>query len=175
MRTVITTWQIDDSKLTKISTTMPEEGRLERELEQWIMDNPEIIGTDVMIIGHQVRTDSGPIDLLGIDSSGNTIIIELKRGLLPRDVIAQAIDYAANVAEWKDESKAKLNDECKNLMKKDIDTAFSDRFPKVDQDIIYNSAQRIILVGFAIETRLERMIEWLSDSYDVDINAVILN
>jgi hypothetical protein len=37
-----------------------------------------------------------------------------------------------------------------------------------------NESQRIILVGFAIEASLERMVEWLSDGYGVGINAVIL-
>ncbi len=31
------------------------------------------------------------------------------------------------------------------------------------------------LVGFAIETSLERMVEWLSNSYGVSINAIVLN
>lgn len=110
MGTEIKIWQIIDNKLTSVDTTMPEGDRLERELEQWIESNPEIIGSDVMIIGRQVETESGTIDLLGIDRSGNTVIIELKRGLLPRNVLAQAIDYASNVAEWKDGTK--LNEEC---------------------------------------------------------------
>jgi len=30
-------------------------------------------------------------------------------------------------------------------------------------------------VGFSIEASLERMIEWLSDSYGVNVNAVVLS
>jgi hypothetical protein len=180
MGTEIKTWQIIDNKLISIDTTMPEGDRLERELEQWIESNPEIIGSDVMIIGRQVETDSGPIDLLGVDRSGNAVIIELKRGLLPRNVLAQAIDYASNVAEWKDGPK--LNEECQKYTQKlgeekDLGDAFNEAFEgEVDlESITFNSSQRIILVGFAIETSLERMIEWLSESYNVNINAVILS
>lgn len=177
MGTEIKTWQIIENKLTPINATMPEGDRLERDLELWIESNPEIIGTDIMIIGRQVETDSGFIDLLGIDRSGNTVIIELKRGLLPRDAIAQAIDYASNVAEWKD--LAKLNEECQKYKSKELEDAFNEAFQSVDgvdlESITFNSTQRIILVGFAIETSLERMINWLSDSYKVNINAVILN
>jgi hypothetical protein len=124
-----------------------------------------------------VETASGPIDLLGIDRSGNTVIIELKRGFLPRDAIAQAIDYASNVAEWKD--LARLNEECQKYTSKELEDAFNEAFQDVDgvdlESISFNSIQRIILVGFAIETSLERMIDWLSDSYKVNINAVILS
>ncbi len=38
-----------------------------------------------------------------------------------------------------------------------------------------NSTQRIVLVGFAIEASLERMIEWLSETYSVNVNAVVLS
>jgi hypothetical protein len=34
---------------------------------------------------------SGPIDLLGIDKTGNVVIIEIKRDKLPREALAQAI------------------------------------------------------------------------------------
>src|SRR4030042_993952 len=32
-----------------------------------------------------------------------------------------------------------------------------------------------MLVGFSAESALERMIEWLSDNFNVNINAVVLN
>jgi RecB family endonuclease NucS len=51
-----------------------------------------------LIIGEQVQTKSGYLDFLGIDKNGNTVIIELKRDKLPREVIAQTIDYASDVA-----------------------------------------------------------------------------
>ncbi len=57
---------------------------------------------------------------------------------------------------------------------KKLRDAFSETFPDVDLDGI-NATQRIVLVGFSIEDSLERMIEWLSDSYGVNINAVVLS
>lgn len=173
MGTEIRTWQIVDGKLTAIHTVLRNEGRTEPyDLEPWLASNPEIIGTDVMIIGRQVRTKSGPIDLLGLDSSGNTVIIEIKREGLPRECLAQAIDYASDVAEWTVE---RLGEVCVEYTKKILEESFYDAFPDADlENLNLNSSQRIVLVGFSIEASLERMIEWLSGSYAVNINAIVL-
>ncbi|MDI9616143.1 MAG: endonuclease NucS [Methanothrix sp.] len=174
MSTEIKTWQILDGKLIPIATNLSKEGHTEPDdLESWIASNPEIVGPDIMVIGRQVNTDSGTVDLLGIDIYGNTVIIELKRDALPREALAQAIDYAASVAGW---SVDKLNDICSNYRSKELEDAFSEAFPDVDLDSInLNSTQRIVLVGFSIEDSLKRMIKWLSEHHDVNINAVVLS
>lgn len=173
MGTEIKTWQIINGKLTAIDSTLKTEKRTEPfDLEPWLASNPEIIGADLMIIGRQVPTKSGPIDLLGIDKSGNTVIIEIKRDELPRESLAQAIDYASHIAEWTVE---RLGDVCSGYTKKTFEDAFNESFPDVDlENVNLNSTQRIVLVGFSIQASLERMIEWLSDSYGVNINAIVL-
>jgi len=160
--------------LHPLDTSLEREGRKEYyDLEPWLASNPEIIGTDILIIGKQVASKSGRIDLLGIDKSGNLIIIELKRGKLPREVLAQAIDYASDVAEWTIE---KLSEICSENIGKTLEECISESFPEVDvQNLNINNTQRIILIGFELESSLERMIEWLSANFNVNINAIILN
>lgn len=174
MATEIRSWQIVDGKLAAIETGLRAEARTEPyDLEPWIASNPSIISSDLVILGRQVMTRSGPIDLLGIDRSGNVVIIELKRDELPRECLAQAIDYASDVASWTVE---KLGEVCAQRWHKSFEDVFSESFPDVDLDSVnVNSSQRIVLVGFAIESSLERMIEWLSESYAVNVNAVILS
>ncbi len=174
MATEIRTWQIVDGKLEPIDTSLESQGRTEPyDLEPWIASNPGIIGSDIAIIGRQVMSKSGPIDLLGIDKSGNLIVVELKRGMLPREALAQAIDYASDASDW---SIEKLSEISSDFCDKTLDDLFSDVFPDVDiENLNVNSTQRIILVGFAVESSLERMIEWLSDGFGVNINAVVLN
>ena len=174
MGTEIKTWQIVNGKLEAIDTALKDEGRTEPyDLEPWLASNPEIIGPDIMIIGRQVPTKSGLIDLLGIDRSGNTVIIEIKRAELPRETLAQAIDYASDVAEWTVE---RLSEICADYTRKTFEEAFSEAFPDADlENLNINSTQRIVLVGFSIEASLERMIEWLSDSYGVNLNAIVLS
>lgn len=174
MGTEIRTWQIADGKLQPIRTALRDESRTEPyDLEPWIASQSEIVGADLLIIGRQVQTRSGPIDLLGIDSLGNTVVVELKRDDLPRECLAQAIDYASNVAGW---SPERLGEVCAAYLKKPLDTAFQEAFPDADlESISINGAQRIVLVGFSIEASLERMIEWLAETYSVNINAVVLS
>ena len=174
MATELKTWQIIDGRLTAIESALKDEGRTEPyDLEPWLASNREIIGADVMIIGRQVTTKSGPMDLLGIDKSGNTVIIEVKRDRLPRECLAQAIDYASAVAGWTVE---RLSEVCFEYTKKALEDEFNETFPDVDlESVNINSTQRIVLIGFSVETSLERMIEWLSDSYGVDVNAIVLS
>lgn len=174
MSTEIRTWQIHEGKLQPLESALKTEGRTEPyDLEPWIESRPEIVGPDLLVIGRQVSTKSGPIDLLGIDKSGNSVIIELKRDELPREVLAQAIDYASDVSSWTVE---RLSEVCAGYLKKPLEIAFNEAFPDVDAETInINSAQRILLVGFSIESSLERMIEWLSEQYGVNVNAIVLH
>lgn len=67
-------------------------------LEEWLESNPDGILEDgrILIVGRQVRTDLGGfIDLVGLDRDGNAVVVELKRDRTPRDVVAQALEYAA--------------------------------------------------------------------------------
>ena len=101
MSTEIKTWHISDGKLKAVDSSLIKENRTEQyDLETWIASNPSIIGPDIIIIGRQAQTKSGPLDLLGIDKNGNLIIIELKRDRLPREALVQAIDYASDISHW---------------------------------------------------------------------------
>ena len=174
MGTEIKSWQIIDGTLQSSHSTLAAEGRTEPyDLEPWIESNPEIVGAGIAIIGPQVQTKSGPIDLLGIDKSGNPIIIELKRSKLPREALAQAVDYASDVASW---SIDKLSEVCSEKQGKSLEEYLGEVFEDIDvESLNINDTQRIILVGFSIESSLERMIEWLSDNFSVSINAVVLH
>jgi len=170
----IKSWQIVDGRLVPVESSLPESGRKEKDdLEQWIKSNPSVLGNDIAIIGEQVQTSSGPMDFLGIDSSGNIVIIELKRDRLPREALVQAIDYASDVADW---DLDRFREICKSYTNQAFEDYFQQRFEGIPiEDLAINQAQRLLLVGFAVEEPLGRMIEWLSDKYSVGINAVVLN
>jgi hypothetical protein len=167
MATEIKVWQIIDETLEPIETSMVEEKRLEKHLENWIKTHPEILGENIIIIGEQVSTSGGVIDFLGIDKeTGDLIIIELKRDRLGRDALAQAIDYASEVASWTEEDINERIDKKLELIIENLNLE--------DPKINLNQNQRILLVGFSMEDRLQRMIDWLSEKYGMSINAVLL-
>ncbi len=170
----IKSWQIVGGKLKASNSTLAEAGRTEPyDLEPWIESNPEIVGADIAVIGRQILTKSGPIDLLGIDRNGNLVVIELKRNRLPRESLAQAIDYASDVASW---SIERISEICSEKRGQSLEEYLSETFEDVDVDNLnVNDTQRIILVGFSIDAALERMIEWLSNNFNVSINAVVLH
>jgi len=174
MATKIKSWQIQDGKLSPLVSSLAENGKKEKDdLELWIKSNPIILGEDIAVIGEQVQTTSGPMDFLGIDISGNTVIVELKRDKMPREALAQAIDYASDVADWDID---RFREICQSFTDQTLEDFLQERFEGIPvEDLAINQAQRILLVGFSVEESLARMIEWLSDKYSVGINAIILN
>ena len=92
-------WKVTNDKLNELSKSNLD---LEERIHKWIENDIKIILPDAILIGSKIKTDhSKEIDLLAIDSNGDLVIIELKRGTTPREVIAQTLDYAAWVATLK--------------------------------------------------------------------------
>ena len=174
MATEIKTWEIIDGKLRPIDITLEENQRKEREdLEKWILTNPAILGEDIALIGEQVQTKKNYMDFLGIDLNGNTVIVELKRNKLPREIISQVIDYASDVSSWDID---KLGEVCRGFTSKSLEDYLAESFNELNlEDIVINNNQRLLLVGFGIDEATSRMIEWLSINFNVSVNAVILN
>lgn len=67
----------------------------EQLLEEMIVVSPQILSSEWMLIGKQELTGlGGKIDLLAIAPDASLVLIELKRNRTPREVVAQALDYA---------------------------------------------------------------------------------
>ena len=98
MPTAIRIWKVTtDGSLSSIPNTQINS---EEQLETWLEQDISIISTNYMVIRRQVTTDfGGVIDLLCLDSSGDIVVVELKPGKTPREVAAQALDYASWVTD----------------------------------------------------------------------------
>jgi RecB family endonuclease NucS len=85
-------WRIDQG----LSRLAPATLARELDLEGYIDDDVSILNERWLLIGRQIRTGQGGIiDLLAVDETGKLVLIELKKDLTPREVVAQCLDYAS--------------------------------------------------------------------------------
>ena len=98
---VMEIYRVEEDDLRQLpETNMEKEIQLEERLIR--AESAQIGGVDIFYIGRQEQVGDGSIfDILGLDEHGNTVIIELKRGDAPRDVIAQALEYASKIRDVK--------------------------------------------------------------------------
>src|SRR6266478_9700100 len=67
----------------------------EQLLEEMIVTAPRLLSDEWVLIGRQEDTSfGGRIDMLAAAPDGSLVLIELKRDRTPREVVAQALDYA---------------------------------------------------------------------------------
>lgn len=85
-------WAVGEEKPCRVHRSKV---NLESNLEDWIAADPALLAEGLRVVGRQVWLDAGPLDLLAIDAQGRWIVIELKRGRLYREAVAQALDYVA--------------------------------------------------------------------------------
>jgi hypothetical protein len=143
-------------------------------IESAVESAPELLGVDVLVIGRQVPTPSGPLDLLAIDSEGHLVVVENKRDRTPRDVLAQTIDYAAFVATLTFDDVATIYENYRlraGVEQTDVAEAYEERFGE-PLDAIADTP-RMIIVASRLDDATERMIAFLADRFGVPINAAL--
>jgi hypothetical protein len=146
---------------------------LEERLEDWIEDDISMLSDDLLIIGRQIETDyDGKIDLLCIDRVGDLAIVELKRDRTPREITAQILDYASWIKDLSIERIINIaNSYLKSIDQQSLEYAFNQKFD-TDLPEVLNDSHSMLIVASEIDTSSERIINYLSTTYDVDINAV---
>src|ERR1700740_2658420 len=148
------------------------EGSLASEeiLEEMIVSDPRILSDDWMIIGRQEDTGrGGRIDLLGIAPDGTLVLIELKRARTPREVVAQALDYAGWVEELSSEQIAEIFGRFAGG--KNFHSEFQKRFgAEIDEDSL-NQNHQVVIVASSLDNRAERMAQYLNKR-EIPINVV---
>lgn len=162
-------WKHEDGKLKELAQSAPD---TENQLEDWIAADATIISPDLLLIGRQVQTKyGGVVDFLGIDSEGNPVVIELKRDKTPRDVVAQALDYASWIRQM---SREEVEEIATNYLGQSLESAFSSMFSSPLPDFI-NESHRIIIVAAKLDAASERIVRYLSEEYQVGINVVFFS
>ena len=167
-------WRIDGGLTALSATGLNLEARLEDILDRDIT----IANPGWMVIGRQVDTGfGGRIDLLAIDAVGNLILLELKRDLTPREVIAQVLEYGAWVV------KLRAEDIAQNYRRyverfhpergsESFDQAFTKRFGARELPEDLNQSHELVVVASQFDATSERIVEYLAEEHDVAINAI---
>lgn len=159
-------WRLDGKPEKITMSTIDSESRL----EDAIVHDISILSDQLMLVGRQISTSYGKfIDMLAMDMSGNLSIIELKKNRTPREVVAQLLDYASWVQSLSHEEISAIYSD-KNAGKK-LEEGFDDAFGMSLPEQI-NQQHELIVVASELDTSTERIINYLTDSYGVPINAV---
>ncbi len=142
----------------------------EKDLEDMITARPEMISSGWMLIGRQVRTSYGGfIDLLAIAPDGSLVLIELKRDKTPREIVAQALDYASWMENLEPDKIGQIYEGFRKGCS--LSTDFENRFgAKLDQETM-NETHQIIIVAAELDDATERILGYLN-ARGIAINAM---
>lgn len=144
----------------------------ERLIENWVADDPALLGLDALIIGRQVATDHGKfIDLLALDRSGGLVIIELKKDRTPREIVAQVLDYASWVRTLATPDVYEL---AERHLSSRLAAAFQERFgERIPEQL--NGTHSMLIVASELDPASRRIVEYLSEQHGVAINTAFFN
>lgn len=172
MPTTMALWRLaDDGSATPV---VQERLTAEAVIESAVESAPELLGIDVVIIGRQVATPSGPLDLLAIGSGGHLVVIENKRDRTPRDVLAQTLDYAAYVATLTFDDVSALYESYRlraGATQTDLAETYEEHFGE-PLDALADTP-RMMIVASRLDDATERMIGFLADKFGVPVNAAL--
>ena len=157
-------WEVDEETKDSKRLEEAEHTGTEALLEDILVQNPAMLMPGLKLVGRQLQTANGPLDLLGIDSEGRLVLFELKREKLRRDAVAQAVDYASWLDSLDDAELHRLIAE--NSGRRGIVEIgnFEEWYDSNDNWASLEALRpvRIVLVGLGTDEPARRMAEWLA-------------
>lgn len=159
-------WKVGPQPVPLVESTLTKE----QLLEEMIVKAPRLLSEEWMLIGRQEDTGySGRIDLLAIAPDGSLVLIELKRDRTPRDIVAQALDYAYWVERLRTEEIATIYG--RFAPGRSLSDDFRQRFGNTLDEDQLNQNHQIIIVAAALDDSTERIVSYLSER-DIPINVL---
>lgn len=160
----------------------------EKDFENWLENSPFVLLDEddedtIFWIGRQSTALIGETskypDLIGLDSSGNLVIAELKKGKTPRDVVAQVLEYSA----WGSSLSYENLDEIAKNYFRDKESYKNLSLNKIYEDIIcpdseekveisFNENQRLFIVAEEISPIVKEVSNHLRNSYSINITCL---
>ena len=145
------------------------EGQLPSELmlHEMIKAAPELLSPDWMLIGSEVPSHGGRLDLLAVAPDGSLVLIELKRGRTPREVVAQAGLRLMGRGTTGRRDRSDLPRVAGRSLAGDFEERF--RRPLVDEEL--NAAHEIVIVAAELDPATERIVQYLN-RHGIGINVL---
>ena len=159
-------WKVGDQPAPLVASRLASE----QKLEDMIVRDPRILSSEWMLIGRQeITSHGGRVDLLAIAPDASLVLIELKRDRTPREIIAQALDYASWVEQLGPERIVQIYQRFSNGGSLDED--FRQRFGvELDEETL-NQSHQIVVVAAELDPSTERIITYLN-ARDIAINVL---
>lgn len=165
-------------------------------LQEYIFQNPESIpiydirdDIKLLILAREFATDSGPIDAVGIDNTGDIYLIETKLYKNPdkRQVVAQVLDYGASLWHNTRDANNFLEQLNTYLIKQDLPelpTRVQEFFGLTDEgrDQLLQQVRRsfqdgsfkFVVLMDTLHKQLKNLILYINQNSEFDIFAVEL-
>jgi len=142
----------------------------EKLLEDMIVASPDLLSEEWFLIGRQEDTGfGGRIDLLAIAPDGSLVLIEIKRDRTPREVVAQAIDYASWVTTLKPTDISQIYR--RFAPDRNLAEDFRSRFGVALDEEALNSSHQIVIVAGSLDASTERIVNYLGER-NIAINVL---
>lgn len=137
----------------------------ERLLEDLLVSTPDLLGDGLTLVARQLSTEAGIPDLLALDGDGRLVVVELKRGTLTRDAVAQVLDYASDLAQRSEEEVARFVEEHSGQRGIDKIDDFADWYASTYPNAVdaLDQTPRLLLVGLGADERARRMVSFLAE------------
>jgi hypothetical protein len=127
-----------------------------------IIAAPNILSEEWMLIGRQESTGfGGRVDLLAIAPDGGLVLVELKRERTPREVVAQALDYASWVEKLQPNEIAAIYG--RFAPGRGLAVDFRQHFHQDLDEASVNANHRIVIVAASLDASTERILNYLSE------------
>ena len=135
-------------------------------LQEWLANQPDAMGEDLLIIQKEFSGFEGTmerLDLLALDTSGRLVIIENKLDDSGRDVIWQALKYAAYCSTLK-------TDQIIDIYQSYLGTGTHAEAAEIKAEIVFETGDKDLNKSLfdavhnhagVIEAKLQGPIEWL--------------
>lgn len=140
----------------------------EKELENWIFEDPTLISTSLNRVGRQVQLGTKTMDILAIEEPGVWVVCELKKTPLYRDSLVQAIDYVTRLDLLSLEQLRKLVSAHSDLLPDKtltlIEKALNREASGEDRNI------RVVLAGIGVREDLQHMVSYLTTKYSFPVS-----